>query len=136
MLQSSFFLKRSMLWWSYIAPIGGRTHCRACLVRPSRCHLLQTSARNLLALRPGGAGPSDPRRGPQSHRGGHEPHEGVPDRTPRPDHSEGALVVSAGTSLKLLCLTTKMAIRRLLGSLPDEKHLLLSFNVSPLDLPG
>lgn len=64
------------------------------LVPLSRCHLLQTPTRNLLALRPCGTRPSFPCRDPQSHRGGHKPHEGFPDRTSGSDHSEGAFVIS------------------------------------------
>lgn len=55
----------------------------------SRCHLLQTSSSNLLALCPCRTCPPFPCRDPQGHRGGHKPHEGIPDRTSWSNHSEG-----------------------------------------------
>lgn len=55
----------------------------------SRCHLLQTSSSNLLALCPCRTCPPFPCRDPQGHRGGHKPHQGIPDRTSWSNHSEG-----------------------------------------------
>lgn len=62
----------------------------------SRCHLLQTSTSNLLVLRPCGTRPPLPCRDPQSHRGGHKPDEGFPDRASGSDHGEGAFVIPTG----------------------------------------
>lgn len=113
MLKSCFFLKLFLFWWSYICKsywtwsyVQPQVNCSNNKASPlldslldwlvplSRCHLLQTSTFNLLALRPCGTRPSVPCRDPQSHRGGHEPHQGFPDRTSGSDHSEGAFVIS------------------------------------------
>lgn len=99
-----------LYWFRYL--LTGPKSLSAALVRPSRCHLLQTSTRNLLALRPGGAGASVPGRDPQSHRGGQQAGAGLPERTTGPDHLKGAFVTVTQIS-PCVSLLTKMIIERL-----------------------
>lgn len=55
----------------------------------SRCHLHQTPASDLLALRPSGARPSVPCWDPQSHRSRQGPHQELPVRPSGTDHCQG-----------------------------------------------
>lgn len=55
----------------------------------SRCHLLQTSPGNFLALCPCWTCPPVPCRDPQGHRGGRKRHQGIPVRTSWSNNNEG-----------------------------------------------